>query len=156
MADEYQLRTHLRDRGVRGEVRALAQDSPTAALTAAQLGCDVSAIVNSLVFTADDAPILILASGAHRIDLARVRHMLGVNKVKRATPELVTEATGQVIGGVGPIGHPKPLRTLLDLTLSEIDPLWAGAGLPHLVFRTNFTELRQLTNATPALIHRQS
>lgn len=153
MLDEDVLRTRLRDRGVRGEIRALAEDAPTAALTAAQLGCTVSGIVNSLVFTADGSPLLVLVSGAHRVDLTRVRTLLGSGKVRRATPDQVAEATGQVVGGVGPIGHPERLRTLIDITLDGTGPLWAGAGLPHVVFRTTFTELRQLTGATPAELH---
>src|SRR5215475_11704033 len=104
----------LRELGVSGDVRELPEPAPTAATAAAQLGCEVGAIANSLIFNADGAPLLVLTSGAHRVDTGRVAALVGVAKVKRADPDFVREATGQVIGGVAPVGHPAPLRTLVD------------------------------------------
>src|SRR5215468_11283234 len=89
----------LRERGVTGQVRELPDPAPTAATAAAQLGCEVGAIANSLVFSADGAPLLVLTSGAHRVDTAKVAALVGAGRVKRADPEFVRAATGQVIGG---------------------------------------------------------
>src|SRR6266849_198605 len=87
----------LRDLGVAGAVRELPESAPTAAAAAAQLGCEVGAIANSLVFSADGAPLLVMTSGAHRVDTAKVAALLGVAVVARADPEFVRAATGQVI-----------------------------------------------------------
>jgi len=140
----------LRERGVTGQVRELPDPAPTAATAAAQLGCEVGAIANSLIFSADGAPLLVLTSGAHRVDTAKVAVLVGAGRVKRADPEFVREATGQVIGGVAPVGHPRPLRTLVDQWLGGYDVVWAAAGHPHTVFPTSFAELVRITGGTPA------
>jgi prolyl-tRNA editing enzyme YbaK/EbsC (Cys-tRNA(Pro) deacylase) len=136
--------------GVSGQVRELPEPAPTAATAAAQLGCEVGAIANSLVFRADDAPLLILTSGAHRVDTSRVAALTGAALVRRADPEFVRAATGQVIGGVAPVGHPQPLRTLVDVWLDKYDVVWAAAGHAHTVFPTSFTELIKITGGAPA------
>ena len=140
----------LRDYGVRGEVRELPEPAPTAATAAAQLGCEVAAIANSLVFNADGAPLLVLTSGAHRVDTTKVAVLVGAAKVKRADPDFVRQATGQTIGGVAPVGHPQPLRTLVDRWLAGHEVVWAAAGHPHTVFPTSFAELVRITGGTPA------
>jgi prolyl-tRNA editing enzyme YbaK/EbsC (Cys-tRNA(Pro) deacylase) len=136
--------------GVPGQVRELPEPAPTAATAAAQLGCEVGAIANSLVFTADDAPLLILTSGAHRVATGRVAALLGAKRVRRASPDTVRAATSQVIGGVAPVGHPEPLRTLVDTWLDKYDVVWAAAGHAHTVFPTSFAELIRITGGTPA------
>ncbi len=136
--------------GVHGAVRDLTQPAPTAATAAAQLGCDVGAIANSLVFNADGEPLLVLTSGAHRVDTAKVAAELGVTKVSRADPEFVYAATGQRIGGVAPVGHPEPIRTLVDTALAAYDEVWAAAGHVHTVFPTSFDELVRITGGMPA------
>ena len=140
----------LRELGVAGAVRELPESAPTAATAAAQLGCDVGAIANSLVFAADGAPLLVMTSGAHRVDTANVARLLGAAKVKRADARSVREWTGQAIGGVGPVGHPQPIRTLVDTWLARYDVIWAAAGHPHTVFPTTYAELTRITNGTPA------
>src|SRR5918997_7105420 len=90
----------------------------TAAAAAAALGIEVGAIANSLVFDADGEPLLVLTSGAHRVDTARVAALVGVGELRRASPDFVRAATGQPIGGVAPVGHPRPLRTLVDVDLA--------------------------------------
>jgi prolyl-tRNA editing enzyme YbaK/EbsC (Cys-tRNA(Pro) deacylase) len=140
----------LRELGVLGEVRELPEPAPTAATAAAQLGCEVGAIANSLVFTADGAPLLVLTSGAHRVDTARVAALIGVSSVKRADPDFVRQATGQAIGGVAPVGHPAALRTLVDTWLEPYEVVWAAAGHVHTVFPTSFAELVRITSGTPA------
>ena len=137
----------LRALGVPGQVRELPEPAPTAA---AQLGCEVGAIANSLVFRADDAPLLILTSGAHRVDTSRAAALAGAASVRRADPDFVRAATGQVIGGVAPVGHPQPLRTLVDVWLDKYDVVWAAAGHAHTVFPTSFAELIRITGGTPA------
>jgi prolyl-tRNA editing enzyme YbaK/EbsC (Cys-tRNA(Pro) deacylase) len=135
--------------GVTGEVRELPDPAPTAATAAAQLGCDVGAIANSLIFDADGAPLLVLTSGAHRVNTAKVGAELGVGTLRRADPEFVYASTGQRIGGVAPVGHPRPITTLVDTALRDYDIVWAAAGHAHTVFPTSFDELVRITSATP-------
>jgi prolyl-tRNA editing enzyme YbaK/EbsC (Cys-tRNA(Pro) deacylase) len=140
----------LRELGVTGEVRELPEPAPTAATAAAQLGCEVGAIANSLVFSADGAPLLVLTSGAHRVDTARVAALVGASAVRRADPDFVRAATGQVIGGVAPVGHPQALRTLVDVWLQDYDVVWAAGGHAQTVFPTSFAELVRISGGTPA------
>jgi prolyl-tRNA editing enzyme YbaK/EbsC (Cys-tRNA(Pro) deacylase) len=136
--------------GATGEVVELADEVRTAALAARALGVEVGAIANSLVFDADGEPLLVLTSGAHRVDTAKVAALLGVATLGRATPEFVRAATGQPIGGVAPVGHPAPLRTLVDVLLADHDVVWAAGGVPHVVFATSYEELVRITGGTPA------
>jgi prolyl-tRNA editing enzyme YbaK/EbsC (Cys-tRNA(Pro) deacylase) len=108
----------LESAGASGQVRVLPDAVTTAAAAAAALGIEVGQIANSLIFNADDEPLLVLTSGAHRVDTAKVAGLIGATSVKRATPDFVKEHTGQPIGGVAPIGHPKPVRTLVDTALA--------------------------------------
>ena len=137
--------------GSLGRVQLLPDAAPNAAAAARQLGVDVGAIANSLVFATDAGePVLILTSGAHRVDTVKVAALLGTTKLARATPGLVRTATGQPIGGVAPVGHPAPLRTLVDVTLANHPEVWAAGGIPHAVFRTTYDELLRLTAGRPA------
>ena len=136
--------------GVAGQVRELPEPAPTAAIAAAELGVEVGAIANSLIFRADDAPLLVLTSGAHRVDTGLVAALTGAPSVRRADPEFVRAATGQVIGGVAPVGHPQPLRTLVDVWLDKYDVVWAAAGHANTVFPTSFAELIRITGGAPA------
>ncbi len=140
----------LVDLGVAGQVRELPESAPTAAAAAAQLGCEIGAIANSLVFGADGAPLLVMTSGAHRVDTAKVAGLIGVSAVRRADARSVREWTGQAIGGVAPVGHPGPIRTLVDTWLDSCDVIWAAAGHPHTVFPTSYAELLRITNGIPA------
>ncbi len=143
----------LRAAGATGEIRILPDAAPTAAAAAEQLGCEVGAIANSLIFDGDGAPVLILTSGAHRVDTGKVAAELGLGKLRRATPEFVREHTGQPIGGVAPVGHPEPVRTLIDSTLSGYDEVWAAGGIPHAVFPTSYDELLRITSGTPITVN---
>ena len=118
----------------------------TAAAAAAALGIEVAQIANSLIFDADGEPLLVLTSGAHRVDTAKVAARLGVGKLKRATPEFVREHTGQAIGGVAPLGHPKPVRTLVDRALEQFPVIWAAGGVPQAVFPITYAELLRVTS----------
>ena len=136
-------------RGGTGEIGILPDSVHTAALAAEALGCEVGAIANSLLFDADGTPVLILTSGDHRVDTALTSERIGRGTLRRASPELVREHTGQVIGGVSPIGHPAPVPTYLDTWLQRHDVVWAAAGHPAAVFSTSYDELLALTGATP-------
>jgi prolyl-tRNA editing enzyme YbaK/EbsC (Cys-tRNA(Pro) deacylase) len=141
------FRGELARRGGTGEVVILPDSAHTAALAAAALGCDVGAIANSLLFDAEGEPVLILTSGAHRVDTAAVAERIGVPRLKRATPEFVREHTGQAIGGVSPIDHPSPVRTFIDAWLRKHEVVWAAAGHPSAVFSTSYDELVAMTGA---------
>jgi prolyl-tRNA editing enzyme YbaK/EbsC (Cys-tRNA(Pro) deacylase) len=131
----------------------------TAVAAAEQLGVTVAQIANSLVFalpapagSADAAArpeaLLVLTSGAHRVNTAKVAGLLGVQRLERADPAFVRDRTGFAIGGVAPVGHPAPLRTLIDVSLAEYDEIWAAAGHPRSVFRTTYPDLLRLTGGT--------
>ncbi|GAA1506379.1 prolyl-tRNA editing enzyme YbaK/EbsC (Cys-tRNA(Pro) deacylase) [Agromyces terreus] len=120
----------------------------TARLAADALGVEVGQIANSLVFALDGEPILVLTSGAHRVDTGWLGAQLG-GVLGRASKDAVKEATGQVIGGVAPVGHPGPLRTLVDVDLDRYDQIWAAAGHAKTVFPTTFAELVRITGGTP-------
>jgi prolyl-tRNA editing enzyme YbaK/EbsC (Cys-tRNA(Pro) deacylase) len=149
-ANAERVATALRAGGASGEVRELDDSARTAAEAADALGVPVGAIVKSLVFTADGAPLLVLTSGDHQVDTAAVAALLAVAKVRRADPDLVRTATGFAIGGVAPIAHPAPLTTVVDTHLATFDVVWAAAGTPHTVFPTTYDELLRLTAGTPA------
>ena len=141
------FRAALAQAGGTGSVVVLPASVHTASLAAEALGCEVGAIANSLLFDADGAPVLILTSGAHRVDTGKVGAELGVTTLGRATPEFVRAHTGQVIGGVSPLGHPAPVTTYLDVSLRTFDRIWAAAGHPSAVFDTTYDELLAMTGA---------
>jgi prolyl-tRNA editing enzyme YbaK/EbsC (Cys-tRNA(Pro) deacylase) len=135
--------------GAPDTVTVFDESVPTAAAAAQVLGCDVGAIANSLIFAADGEPLLVLTSGAHRVDTTALAERIGAAKIKRADAEFVRAATGQPIGGVAPLGHPEPIRTLVDTWLAKHDVVWAAAGHPHTIFPTSYDELLRLTGGTP-------
>ncbi|MDN4479397.1 YbaK/EbsC family protein [Demequina muriae] len=141
------VKTFLDEAGLHGRVRELTEGTHTAAQAAALLGCEVGAIANSLIFMTEKGPILVLTSGAHRVDTDVVAAAIGAEAVSRATPDQVRAATGQPIGGVAPIGHPAPLPTYLDVELAEHGELWAAAGVPASVFEISYADLKALTGA---------
>src|SRR6478752_8438687 len=138
MSTEHPSITRFRDEHARlggtGEVVILPDSVHTAALAAEALGCEVGAIANSLLFDAGGSPVLILTSGAHRVDTTATAARVGVPALRRATPEFVRRHTGQVIGGVSPLAHPAPIRTFLDPWLRRHPEIWAAAGHPAAVF----------------------
>jgi prolyl-tRNA editing enzyme YbaK/EbsC (Cys-tRNA(Pro) deacylase) len=151
------VRASLRAAGAAGEVVVLGEHARTAAAAADQLGVSVAQIANSLVFAVpDDAapggrrPLLVLTSGAHRVDTAKVAELVGAPRLERADPDFVREHTGFVIGGVAPVGHVAPLQTLVDVALADHDQVWAAAGHARTVFPTTFDELVRITGGTAA------
>jgi prolyl-tRNA editing enzyme YbaK/EbsC (Cys-tRNA(Pro) deacylase) len=131
------------------QVRTLPDAVHTAPAAAAALGVEVGQIANSLIFDADGEPLLVLTSGAHRVDTAKVAAHLGVSALRRATPEFVRERTGQPIGGVAPVGHPKAVRTLVDTDLAGYGEIWAAGGVPRAIFPTTYAELVRITDGSP-------
>ncbi|MGY1820941.1 YbaK/EbsC family protein [Geodermatophilus sp. SYSU D00079] len=138
--------------GVEADVRRLDVPVPTAAAAAEALGCAVGAIANSLVFDADGAPLLVLASGAHRVDTGKVAALVGSGRVRRASSTFVTAATGQEVGGVAPTGHPAPLPTVVDVDLAAYPLLWAGGGDHHTMFSVTYADLLRLTGGQEARV----
>ncbi len=92
--------------------------------------------------------LLVMTSGAHRVDVKALAERLGRGKIARATPEQVRDATGQAIGGVAPTGHPAPVTTVVDEALAGFDEIWAAGGTPHTVFPLTFDELVRVTGGT--------
>lgn len=142
------VQQHLARAGVEAEIRILPDSARTARAAADAIGCEVAAIANSLVLEADGAPILVMTSGGHRVDLEVLARSIGAVDVSMAPPAVVREATGQAIGGVAPVGHPSPLRTFIDEALRDHDVIWAAAGHPHTVMPLTFDTLTHLTGGT--------
>jgi prolyl-tRNA editing enzyme YbaK/EbsC (Cys-tRNA(Pro) deacylase) len=138
----------LQAAGLAGRVQMLDEAVSTARAAAAYLGCPVGAIANSLIFATDaGAPLLIMTSGAHRVDMIKVGELLGV-ELRRASADFVREHAGQPIGGVAPLGHPQPIPTIVDRALADYDELWAAGGIPHAVFPLTYRELLLLTGGS--------
>ena len=140
------VRAALAAAGIATRIVELSAAARTARAAAEQIGCDVAQIANSLVFRCapSDAPLLVMASGARRVDLARVGAVVG-ETIGKADADFVRTATGFVIGGVAPVGHVAPVRTLVDRTLLGFAEVWAAAGHPHTVFRLTPDELVRIT-----------
>ena len=138
----------LRAAGIEGDIVVLPDAASTAVLAADALGVEVGAIANSLVFWSDGEPLLVMTSGAHRVDTRSLADRLGRGAITRATPEQVRDATGQAIGGVAPTGHPSPLTTIIDEDLAAYPEIWAAGGTPHTVFPMTYEELVALTGGS--------
>jgi Cys-tRNA(Pro) deacylase len=139
----------LAARGVDTRVRVLDATSATAVEAAAAIGTSVERIVKSLVFSADQEPILVLASGPNRVDTRKLGVVTG-RSVKRADADLVREVTGFAIGGVPPLGHTQSLPVYVDRDLLRFDEVWAAAGTPNTVFPIAPAELVRVTRGQVA------
>ena len=140
----------LKSLGIAGEVRALSESARTAAEAAAALGVVQGQIASSIVFQLPDgSPLLVVTSGAHRVDTNLVAQQIGVEKLYRADADYIKEMSGISIGGVSPFGWiTKPL-TLIDISLQNFEVVWAAAGHAHAVFPTSFQELVEHTKGRP-------
>ena len=136
----------LSEQGITPEVVWFDDAVTTAQLAADALGVTVGQIANSLIFTLDGEPLLVLTSGAHRVDTAWLGEQLG-GTIGRADKDMVKAATGQTIGGVAPLGHLQPIRTLIDRDLEQYEEIWAAAGHPKSVYATTFAELQRVIGA---------
>jgi prolyl-tRNA editing enzyme YbaK/EbsC (Cys-tRNA(Pro) deacylase) len=152
------VRVALAEAGLTASIVVLDGAARTAAQAAAYLGVAVGQIANSLVFAgrANHAgphdpplPVLVLTSGAHRVDPDTVARTLGLAGLERADAEFVRAHTGFAIGGVAPVGHISPMLTAVDRHLERFDVIWAAAGHPHAVFPTTFAELVRATEGRP-------
>ena len=130
-----------------GLVQELPADTSTAEAAARAVGAPVGSIVKSLIYLADGEPLLVLVAGDQRADVKRLRSYMGLSKrrLRIARPDQVLEDTGFEVGGVPPVGHREPLRTLVDRTLSRFDTLWAAAGNDHAVFPIAYGHLVTIT-----------
>ena len=120
-----------------------AQDAANA------VGCTVAQIAKSIVLRAGEQVVLVVASGANRVDTAKVATLVG-QPVKSADGRWVRDVTGFAIGGVSPVGHQTPPRIFIDQDLKALDPIWAAAGSPRHVFRTSAEALVRMTGGTVA------
>ncbi len=124
-------------------LRHVPEGAHTAEDAARAVGGTLAQIVKSLLFAAADTPLLLLVSGANRVDTRALSARLGA-PVRRLDAESVRRVAGFAIGGVAPVGHPAPLRTFLDTTLADVVPLFAAAGAPDWLFATDFQALSRL------------
>jgi prolyl-tRNA editing enzyme YbaK/EbsC (Cys-tRNA(Pro) deacylase) len=138
------VQAELKARGGVGEVVELAASTRTSQEAAAAIGTTVAQIAKSLVFLAGGDPVLVIASGIHRVSLAKLAARLGA-AVTRPDGDSVKRLTGFPIGGVAPVGHTSPVRVLIDRDLLQHQEIWAAAGTPHAVFRTTPQELERMT-----------
>jgi prolyl-tRNA editing enzyme YbaK/EbsC (Cys-tRNA(Pro) deacylase) len=143
----------LRALGLPAEVRELDDSTRTAPEAAAAVGCELGAIVKSLVFrgASSGEPVLVLVSGDNRADEARVEAEVG-EAVGRADADWVREVTGYAIGGIPPVGHPSPVRTVVDEDLLRFDEVWAAAGTPRAVFPVAPRALAEAAGGTLAAV----
>ena len=144
-------------RGVQLEIHELADTTHTAADAARALGVEQAQIVKSLVFVAEGTdggltPVLCLVAGTNRVDLALLAAVTGEAGVRRASAREARELTGFSIGGIPPLGHPRPVRVVMDPDLGRYPEIWAAAGHDRSVFPVSPAALRALTNATVAEI----
>ena len=146
------MRAALAAAGLADTVIVVPDSVATAATAAAVLGCDVGAIANSLIFECDGAPLLILASGAAKVDVKMVAREHGLPKISRATRTLCSKHAGQPVGGVAPLGHPAPIRTFLDTDLAQYPVLWAGAGSHQAMLSLSYQQLLEITGATETAV----
>lgn len=136
--------------GLDPQVRTFPDGTRTAADAAAAIGCEVAAIVKSLVFVADGRAVLALTSGANRADEAALATLLGVEDLRKADADEVRAATGYAIGGTPPVGHDTPLPVVCDEDLTTLDEVWAAAGTPSTVFALTPQQLLDATGAQVA------
>lgn len=145
------VRAALAEQGLAAAIVSLPDAARTARAAAQAIGCAVGQIANSLVFRGERSgeALLVMTSGAHRVDPARVAALVG-EPIAKADAAFVREATGFAIGGVAPVGHVRRLRTLVDRNLLQHAEIWAAGGHPHTVFRLTPDELVRLTGGSVA------
>ena len=143
----------LAARGMTLTVIELAQSTRTSAEAAQAVGCALGQIVKSIIFRAgrSDRPVLVLTSGANRVNEKSVAELLG-EPLKKADADFVRTRTGFVIGGVAPVGHTEPPITFLDEDLLHYTELWAAAGTPNALFRLTPAELLAIADGRVARV----
>jgi prolyl-tRNA editing enzyme YbaK/EbsC (Cys-tRNA(Pro) deacylase) len=136
--------------GLQLDVREFPEGARTADDAARAIGCAVDQIVKSLVFVADSDPVLVLTSGANRVDVVKVGRQTGAAGVRKADATEVRAATGYAIGGTPPFGHDRELKVLVDRHLTGFDLVWAAAGTPRHVFPITPADLVRATGGQVA------
>lgn len=145
----------LEANGIEPQIRLFTDATPTAASAAEKVGVEVGAIANSLIFSAEGEPVLIMTSGRHRVDTDFVAGLIGLSSLDRADKDLVRTATGQVIGGVAPCGHPQPIPTYVDVALKDYPVLWAAAGTPNSMMPLTYEQLLAITGGRKSLLSKK-
>ena len=130
------------------EVIALDNSAKTAIEAASSLHCEVGAIVKSLLFKTEDTFTLLLVSGDKKASLNKIKKTLNIKDALMASPNEVKNITGYTIGGVSPVGHLNKVEILIDESLSRFENLYAAAGHPNCVFKTNFEDLKKITHGS--------
>ncbi len=145
-ASAKRVQDFLTDRGFSFQVVELAASTRTAQEAADSVGCEVGQIAKSLVFKEKQSgePVLVIASGKNRVDLKKIRKAAGI-ALTRADGNFVKARVGFAIGGIPPVGHSEPLRTLLDPDLKKYETIWAAAGTPFAVFSLKPDDLEPMT-----------
>jgi Cys-tRNA(Pro) deacylase len=133
--------------GISADIREFPAGTRTAQEAADAIGCDVAQIVKSLVFIADDRPVLALTSGRNRVDERKLAAVLGADDVRKADANEVRQATGYAIGGTPPFGHATNLEVVCDRDLTGFDEVWAAAGTPATVLALSPDRLLSATGA---------
>jgi Cys-tRNA(Pro) deacylase len=146
------VRAFAVERGVAIEIRRFSASTRTAQDAAREIGVSVGEIVKSLVFVADDRPIVVLCCGDRRVSEERLRGVIGASAVRRTTADEAKRFTGYAIGGVPPFAHETPCQTVIDEDMSRFEKVWAAAGLPDAVFEIAVADLRRLSDAKTARI----
>ena len=136
----------LKDFDESQNIIVLETSARTALEAASSLGCEVGAIVKSLLFKTENSYTLCLVAGDKRASLNRIKKTLKIKDASMASAEDVKNITGYTIGGVSPVGHLKKIEILIDKSLSRFNLLFAAAGHPNCVFKIDFTNLKKITN----------
>ena len=127
-------------------VIVLDSSAKTAIEAASSLGCEVGAIVKSLLFKTENTFTLFLVSGDKKASLNKIKKTLNIKDASMASPDDVKSITGYTIGGVSPVGHLNKIEIFIDHSLARFENLYAAAGHPNCVFKTNFDDLQKITN----------
>ena len=127
-------------------VIVLDSSAKTAIEAASSLGCEVGAIVKSLLFKTENTFTLFLVSGDKKASLNKIKKTLNIKDASMASPDDVKSITGYTIGGVSPVGHLNKIEILIDHSLARFENLYAAAGHPNCVFKINFDDLQKITN----------
>jgi len=142
------VRAALAERRLSPEILEYPASTRTAHEAARAVGTSVAQIVKSLVFLADERPVLVLASGANRVDVAKLGRLAGASRVEKATAGITRDATGFSIGGVPPLGHSARLPVYIDRALLSHPVVYAAAGTPNAVFAITPDDLLRVTSGT--------
>lgn len=136
------------DYGLEIEIEEFPEGTKTAADAAEAVGCEVAQIASSLVFLVDEKPVVVVTSGANRVDEANLAEAMEADAVAMADAETIKRRLGWSIGGVPPICHENEVPVLFDPTLSKFETVWAAAGTPQAVFPIDPDRLKRLAGAT--------